>query len=111
MTQCPPGYIQAENSSHTLLSYRRSQASVKAMNATNETMVTTTTIRSSIQILLVKLRVLNTRRISIPLFSIFRACISALCRLRRQAQQGFYRKRFGQVGQGMKFSEPARAHA
>jgi hypothetical protein len=48
------------------------------MNATNETMVTTTTIRSSIQILLVKLRVLKTRRISIPLFNIFREGISSL---------------------------------
>src|SRR5260370_18622535 len=71
------------------------------MNAINETIVTTTTIRSSMQFLLVGRWILYVQYIS--------TLISAARRLRRQAQERLDRKRLWQVRQGTKFCQPARA--
>src|SRR6266496_596713 len=77
------------------------------MNATNDTMVTTTTIRSrSMQFLLVRPRELSSRsRFSL----IRRLAVPALGSLCCQAQDGLHRKRLGYIRKWVKFRQPARA--
>src|SRR6266568_1787221 len=97
----------------SFLAYRRSQPTVKLMNARNDTRVTTTTIRSSIQFLLVGLWVLGIASLSSSIWSnhgIRRATIPAACGLRSQAQEGLHRKRLGQVGQRVKLCQATWTH-
>src|SRR5260370_42047104 len=91
----------------SLLCYRRSQPSVKPMNATNITMVTSTIIASSIQILLMGYGIPRT----LGSFLIFQfgdcVAISPLSSLCCQSQQSIHRKWFGQVRQRAKFQQAA----
>src|SRR5260370_103276 len=81
----------------SLLCYRRSQPSVKPMNATNMTMVTSTIMTSSIQILLMGYGIPRT----LGFFLIFQfgdgVAISTLSSLCCQSQQSIHRKWFGQA--------------
>src|SRR5260370_22735526 len=91
----------------SLLCYRRSQPSVKPMNATNMTMVTSTIIASSIQILLMGYGIPRTLA-SFLIFQ-FGDCValspwSSLC---CKSQQSIHRKWFGQVRQRAKFQQAA----
>jgi hypothetical protein len=73
------------------------------MSTRNDTRVTTTTIRSSMEFLLVGLWVIGSQ--SISTFSV-RGSIPAVSCLHSQPQKCLHRERFWQIGQWVKFSEP-----
>src|SRR2546426_318483 len=120
MPQCPPADIQVANSLYTLLSYRRSQPSVKPMNAINKTMVTTTTIRSSIQFLVGPRVLQSCNNCDVPVsqhtwraltsLTLPRARLPPPCGLNSQAQERIHRKRLGKICQGVKLSKTAWTH-